>query len=341
MQASPPLVPLISVSPIPALQHLSPVLPEEFPVNEGRLIDIDEPASPESAPQSPVPSSLPGLTTPSEILASSTVESAATSIPRLGPVNNAEWRELWPELTTMLRHLLQPAGTPRAETPAAANVRTSFPSETVLPTSFEAPQVPAEASEVEPTAAQLAADNESTHETNEDPFEERRRISSLLRGFSPVTDPLLTVLERAVSSTNQEYRTAVEESPLGGEALLNRPASSNNDISSPREFSTSLTEYLARMLPPVPRPPTPTLSATFVSDNNIPDGQYFPPGAEFVKSWKMLNSGNTAWPEDCHLVFVAGDRLAPYEGAPRQVKIGAVPPGAEVEVTSGEMKVSH
>ena len=98
---------------------------------------------------------------------------------------------------------------------------------------------------------------------------------------------------------------------------------------------------LARMLPPVPRPPTPTLSATFVSDNNIPDGQFFPPGAEFVKSWKMLNSGNTAWPEDCHLVFVAGDRLAPFEGSPRQVKIGAVPPGAEVEVTSGEMKVSY
>jgi next to BRCA1 gene 1 protein len=78
------------------------------------------------------------------------------------------------------------------------------------------------------------------------------------------------------------------------------------------------------------------LRASFVADNNIPDGQIFPPGAEFVKSWRMRNDGPGSWPADTELVFVAGDRL--MIDTSEQFKVGAVPPGEEVDVWTGEMK---
>ena len=78
------------------------------------------------------------------------------------------------------------------------------------------------------------------------------------------------------------------------------------------------------------------LRASFVVDNNIPDGQIFPPGAEFVKSWRMRNDGPGSWPTDTELVFVAGDKLMidTFE----RFKVGSVPPGEEVDVWTGEMK---
>jgi hypothetical protein len=78
------------------------------------------------------------------------------------------------------------------------------------------------------------------------------------------------------------------------------------------------------------------LRASFVADNNISDGQIFPPGAEFVKSWRMRNDGPGPWPADTELVFVAGDRL--MTDTSEQFKVGAVPPGEEVDVWTGEMK---
>jgi len=78
------------------------------------------------------------------------------------------------------------------------------------------------------------------------------------------------------------------------------------------------------------------LRACFIADNNIPDGQIFPPGAEFVKSWRMRNDGPGAWPADTELVFVAGDKL--MIDTSERFKVGAVPPGEEVDVWTGEMK---
>ncbi|KAI0274799.1 hypothetical protein BC834DRAFT_1037443 [Gloeopeniophorella convolvens] len=78
------------------------------------------------------------------------------------------------------------------------------------------------------------------------------------------------------------------------------------------------------------------LRASFVADNNIPDGQMFPPGAEFVKSWRMRNDGPGPWPADTELIFVAGDRLT--IDASERFKVGAVQPGEEADVWTAEMK---
>ena len=85
---------------------------------------------------------------------------------------------------------------------------------------------------------------------------------------------------------------------------------------------------------PVPEPP---LRATFISDNNISDGHLLPPGAEFVKSWKMLNDGVRDWPETTQLMFVAGDKLVSEENT--VVKVGKVVAGEETDIWTGDMKV--
>lgn len=84
-----------------------------------------------------------------------------------------------------------------------------------------------------------------------------------------------------------------------------------------------------------PDPQLVTLRAAYVADNNIPDGQIFPPGAEFVKSWKMMNDGYRDWPETTQLMWAAGDKLTEQPA----VRVGRVASGEEVDIWTGEMKV--
>ncbi|KAJ7246253.1 hypothetical protein B0H12DRAFT_761399 [Mycena haematopus] len=98
---------------------------------------------------------------------------------------------------------------------------------------------------------------------------------------------------------------------------------------------------LAPAAVPVPIPvPAPALGlrATFVNDVTLPDGQIFPPGAEFMKCWQMVNSGSVDWPAGTELVYVAGERLAREVGGPASVPIGSVKVGAEVELWTSELK---
>ncbi|RXW24033.1 hypothetical protein EST38_g1799 [Candolleomyces aberdarensis] len=81
----------------------------------------------------------------------------------------------------------------------------------------------------------------------------------------------------------------------------------------------------------------PVLSAGFISDVTVPDGQVFPPGAEFMKCWRMVNDGSSEWPESTEVVFVAGQAGLVAEGN-ESVKIGSVKPGQEVDVWTGELK---
>jgi len=83
------------------------------------------------------------------------------------------------------------------------------------------------------------------------------------------------------------------------------------------------------------------LRADFITDITVPDGQAFPPGAEFVKSWRILNSGELDWPGTTALVFAAGESLAKDGSEDHQpVKIGAVAAGKSVDVWSAELKAS-
>ncbi|KAJ7170143.1 hypothetical protein C8R46DRAFT_896701 [Mycena filopes] len=169
----------------------------------------------------------------------------------------------------------------------------------------------------------------------------------------------------------QEEPAAVMDSPLTGEALLNRPTEMSQANKMP-VFNHSLAALLngyesenekeveeevptpvlvptpvpapapVALFPrpaavPVPIPPL-GLRASFLNDVTLPDGQIFPPGAEFMKCWQMVNSGGVDWPAGTELVYVAGERLAREPGGPGAVAVGSVKIGAEVELWTGELK---
>jgi next-to-BRCA1 protein 1 len=84
-------------------------------------------------------------------------------------------------------------------------------------------------------------------------------------------------------------------------------------------------------------PAAPPLSAGFVVDVTVPDGQVFPPGAEFMKCWRMTNDGPIDWPETTEVVFVAGEPSLVKVGN-EAVKVGVVKAGEQVDVWTGELK---
>lgn len=77
--------------------------------------------------------------------------------------------------------------------------------------------------------------------------------------------------------------------------------------------------------------------ADFVGDITAPDGQVFPPGAEFMKCWRMKNSGLNDWEESTQLIFVAGESFIRGSGA-YVLDVGSVSAGDEVDVWTGELK---
>ncbi|KAJ7103265.1 hypothetical protein B0H15DRAFT_767366 [Mycena belliarum] len=150
----------------------------------------------------------------------------------------------------------------------------------------------------------------------------------------------------AFSRLSVQEEAAVMDSPLTGEALLNRPIEMAQASKAPvTSFNHSLAALLnAKELAPEPvvknevPTPTPILKASFVNDVTLPDGQIFPPGAEFMKCWQMVNNGNVEWPPSTELVYVAGERLARENGGPAAVAVGSVKVGGEIELWTGELK---
>ena len=179
----------------------------------------------------------------------------------------------------------------------------------------------------------------------------------------PVTPPSLPVPPKVTPTESEPERTltVVEDvgvptelasthidtgTPLSLVALLSKPEKTPrpgvfDSISPGRLLSqlldspsaTSLSSHVDKKKTVEEDAP---LRASFIADNNIPDGQIFPPGAEFVKSWRMRNDGPGSWPAETELVFVAGDKLVIDKN--ERFKVGGVAPGEEVDVWTGEMK---
>ena len=70
-------------------------------------------------------------------------------------------------------------------------------------------------------------------------------------------------------------------------------------------------------------------SLTFVADVTIPDGTNISPGQDFLKTWRVKNTGSCPWGADYKLVYAYGDKL---NGQP-QALTTVVQPGQEVEIS--------
>ncbi|KAJ7751215.1 hypothetical protein DFH07DRAFT_745724 [Mycena maculata] len=157
------------------------------------------------------------------------------------------------------------------------------------------------------------------------------------------------VYENPLFATPQPTASRFSHSPSPSPPLFKPPSSSfNHSLAALLNGYESENEgekvddlvVPATQEQPAPAAPAPALElrASFVNDVTLPDGQIFPPGAEFMKCWQIVNNGSLEWPAGTELVYVAGEQLAREHGGPARVLVGAVKVGAEIELWTGELK---
>lgn len=112
--------------------------------------------------------------------------------------------------------------------------------------------------------------------------------------------------------------TAAGASPTGNTGTGVLPTISFNSTQSPNTNTTPLAGF-------TPIATSAGIAATaslgdacnnsaFEGDVTIPDGSILKPGEDFVKTWKIRNTGNCTWDEGFTLVFIGGDRkIDPYD----------------------------
>jgi len=87
---------------------------------------------------------------------------------------------------------------------------------------------------------------------------------------------------------------------------------------------------------PIPPPTSPvasatpgcTLQASFVADVTIPDGSAVTPNGQFVKTWRVKNSGTCDWGKGLSLVFVEGNQL----GGPSALTLSPADAGQSLDI---------
>ncbi len=69
--------------------------------------------------------------------------------------------------------------------------------------------------------------------------------------------------------------------------------------------------------------------AIFVDDVTVPDGTQMTPGQDFVKTWKIRNTGSCTWGTGYSAIFAYGEKMSGVA----EPMTGAVAPGEEVEIS--------
>ena len=75
--------------------------------------------------------------------------------------------------------------------------------------------------------------------------------------------------------------------------------------------------------------PTAVSNSAFVADVTIPDDTVMAPGQQFVKTWRVKNTGNTTWNQSFRLDFIEGVAMTNQTS----LSVPTVTPGAETEIS--------
>ncbi|CAF3886546.1 unnamed protein product [Rotaria sordida] len=67
----------------------------------------------------------------------------------------------------------------------------------------------------------------------------------------------------------------------------------------------------------------------FIADVTVGEGEAIPPNTRFIKTWRVENSGNERWPNNCSLRFVNGDRLQDQD----EVYVNSLAPGEQTNIS--------
>jgi uncharacterized protein YkwD len=96
--------------------------------------------------------------------------------------------------------------------------------------------------------------------------------------------------------------------------------------------ATSATGPTLTFTPAPPRPtnaPGCTNIAKFVADVTIPDNTQVDGGAEFVKTWRVMNNGTCIWASDYKLAYYSEERM----NAPATIPLAITYPGQTLDVS--------
>ncbi len=141
---------------------------------------------------------------------------------------------------------------------------------------------------------------------------------------STVTEPTVTPVDVNAVQTSV-VQTIVADATRTAEAL---PSNTPEPTLAPIETFTP-----EPTVPPTPAG-TPTLStcddAAFVADVSVPDGTQLTPGQEFIKTWKVRNTGSCTWTTGYVLVWSYGDNRMNGQSTALP---NDVPPGTEVDIS--------
>ncbi len=71
----------------------------------------------------------------------------------------------------------------------------------------------------------------------------------------------------------------------------------------------------------------------FISDSTVPDGTSMTPGQEFVKTWKVKNTGTCTWTTSYRLMLAYTSSASAAMGGQTTFLSTAVPPNTEAEIS--------
>lgn len=140
-----------------------------------------------------------------------------------------------------------------------------------------------------------------------------------------------TVTEPTVTPVNvNAIQTSVVQTVMAQATRTAQAVPTNTPEPSPTATETSIPQPSETSAPEA----TPTQSlcddAVYVDDVSVPDGTQMNPGQEFVKTWKVKNTGSCTWTRGYQVMWSYGDNRMSGQAT---ALTGDVLPGDEVEIS--------
>lgn len=141
---------------------------------------------------------------------------------------------------------------------------------------------------------------------------------------SAVTEPTVTPVDV------NAIQTSVVQTVMAQAARTAQAVPTNTPQPSPTATETPI--------PPPTEPPAPEATPTrglcddaiYVADVSVPDGTQMNPGQEFVKTWRVKNTGTCTWTRGYQIMWSYGDNRMSGQAT---ALTSDVPPGEEVEIS--------
>jgi hypothetical protein len=151
----------------------------------------------------------------------------------------------------------------------------------------------------------------------------------------PKSTPTSTTQIDSVYSTDAANTLAALQSA----SILTPSLPTDTPIGSPvvtgfPQFDFTPPDTTATALPvatqaPITNPVSSCNNSAYVSDVTIPDNTVMAPGASFVKTWALQNTGTCTWDTSFKLVFVSGDQM----GGASTSLASSVAPSQQVQIS--------